>query len=200
MKLISYFLGCGMIMFLLFACGEEPVYTPKPRAYPKVIYPERTYQAFAEDYCKFSFQYPKYAMIQQDTVFFDEKPIDACWFDVFVPNFNARIHCSYIPIDKKNSFEKLRDDAFNMANEHIVKANAIDELPIKNPNGVSGFAFEFEGATATPFTFFLTDSTQHYLRGSLYFYTKSRPDSLAPVIQFLKEDVMEMINTFAWKE
>jgi hypothetical protein len=174
--LSSSVLSFGLcLLILLSACGEEVVYTPKPRAYPKVVYPERAYQQFAEEYCAFSFEYPKYASIQQDTAFFDERPVNACWFDVYVPDFNARLHCSYIPIDRKNSFEKLRDDAFNMANEHIVKANAIDEIPIQNPNGVSGFAFEFGGATATPFTFFLSDSTQHYLRGSLYFYTKSRP-------------------------
>lgn len=188
------------LIFLFVACGDEPVYTPKPRGFPKVIYPEKTYQKFTKDYCTFTFEYPKYAVIQQDTAFFDERLENACWFDIYIADFNARVHCSYVPIDKKNNFEKLRDDAFQMANEHIVKANAIDEMPIKNSNGVGGFAFDFNGPTATPFTFFLSDSTNHYLRGSLYIYTRSRPDSLAPVIDFLKEDLMQMLNTFEWLE
>lgn len=198
MNFYKYIFLC--LVFIILSCGEEAVYTPKPRAYPKVIYPQKAYQSFTKDYCNFTFEYPKYASIQQDTKFFNETPKDECWFDIYIADFDARIHCSYIPINKTDSFEKLHEDAFKMANEHIVKANYIDELPIKKPNGVSGFAFDFSGPTATPFSFYLTDSTQHYFRGSLYFNTKVRPDSLAPVVDFVKEDIMKMINTFEWEK
>jgi len=188
------------LLFLVISCSEEVIYTPKPRAYPKVIYPEKAYQSFSKDYCTFTFDYPQYATIEKDTKFFDGNPKDACWFDIYIADFNARIHCSYIPINKTDTFEKLHEDAFKMANEHIVKANYIDELPIKKPNGVSGFVFDFGGPTATPFSFYLTDSIEHYFRGALYFNTKVRPDSLAPVVDFVKADMMKMINTFEWKD
>ena len=186
-------------LFLFTAC-DDPVYTPKPRAYPKVIYPEKKYQSFDESYCNFTFEYPQYSIVEQDTLFFDEKPQHACWFDLYTPDLDAKIYCSYVPIDQVNSFEKLRDDAFTMANEHIVKANYIDEIPIENKNGVAGFAFNLEGPVASPFMFYLTDSTDHFLRASLYFNTRARPDSLAPVIDFVKEDVLHMIQTFEWEE
>jgi len=184
---------------LLSAC-DEPLYTPKPRAYPKVIYPEKSYRQFDENYCNFTFQYPEYTTVEQDTLFFDEKPDHACWFDLYTKELSAKIYCSYIPIDKTNPFEKLRNDAFIMANEHIVKANYIDEIPIQNKNGVSGFAFNLEGPVASPFMFYLTDSTDHFLRGSLYIHARARPDSLAPVVSFIKEDIFQMIETFDWKD
>ena len=97
------------------------------------------------------------------------------------------------------NFEKLRNDAFSLANKHNIKANYIDELPIEKPNGVRGFVFNIEGPVASPFQFYLTDvEDQHFLRASLYFNTQARPDSLAPVLDFVKTDLMHLINTFEW--
>ena len=186
--------------FLLLSACEDPIYIPKPRAYPKVVYPERSYQSFTEDYCSFTFEYPKYTIIEQDTLFFGKKPDNACWFDLYTKSLNAKIYCSYVPIDKNNSFEKLRDDAFLMADEHIVKANYINRIPIQNKNGVSGFAFNLEGPVASPFMFYLTDSTDHFLRASLYFNSRAEPDSLAPVVKFVKDDILHMIQTFEWND
>jgi gliding motility-associated lipoprotein GldD len=192
-----YLLSC---LFLLTSCKEENIATPKPRAFPRVIYPTRGFQKLDVNYCKFTFEYPTYTKIQQDTSFFGEKPVHPCWFDVYYPQFDARIYCSYYPIDKKNTASKLIKDAFELAGKHNIKANYIDELPIKKPNGVSGFVFDIQGAVASPFQFYLTDSTKHFLRGSLYFNTQSRPDSLAPITNFIKTDVMQLVNTFEWKK
>lgn len=189
------------ISFTFFvACGDDIVYSPKPRGFPKVEYPEKVYQGFTEDYCKISFDYPQYAKVIQDTVFFSEKPVDPCWFDVYIAQFNARIHCSYYPINKGNTFDKLRADAFEMVGKHNMRADYINEFPIKKPNGIQGFVFDIEGPAASPFQFYLTDSTTHFLRGALYFNTQARPDSLAPIYEFVKTDIMHMINTFEWKE
>ena len=189
-----------LFILCFFSCNDEGIYTPKPRGFPKVVYPERGYQNFTESYCGFSFQYPSYVKIIQDTSFFDEKPVHPCWFDMYFPDFDARIHCSYYPIDAKNPYEKLRTDAFKMAVQHSVKADYIDELPIRKPDGTLGFIFDLDGPVASPFQFYLSDSTSHFLRGALYFNTKSRPDSLAPITNFIKEDIMHMVNSFSWKK
>ncbi len=191
------FLSAFLFLVLLSSCGEEPVITPKPRAFPKVEFPDRTYHNFDANYCGFRFEYPQYAIVEQDTSFFDEKPVDPCWFDLRIPAFDARLHCSYHPIEE--DFDKLRSDAFSLANKHNIKANYIDELPIEKPNGVKGFVFNIEGPVASPFQFYLTDAEdKHFLRASLYFHTQARPDSLAPVLDFVKTDLMHMINTFEW--
>lgn len=192
-----------LLFFLLFvgcfiSCGNEEVYTPKPRAFPKVAYPERGFQKMDANFCAFTFDYPTYANIQQDTAFFDDRPSNPCWFDIQMPAFNAKLHCSYTPI--QGDFEKLRNDAFTLANKHNIKANYIDELPVNKPNGVSGLVFDIEGPVASPFQFYLTDTENHFLRASLYFNAKARPDSLAPILNFIKTDIMEMINTFEWKK
>ncbi len=185
-----------VLVFLVTSCGEEEVIFPKPRAFPKVEYPERTYLEFDRNYCQFSFEFPSYAKIEQDTTFFDEQSLHPCWFDVLMPSFNAKLHCSYIPAG--DDLEKLHNDAFTLANKHNIKANYIDELPVEKPNGVKGFVFNIEGPVASPFQFYLTDSDKHFLRASLYFNTQARPDSLAPILNYIKTDMMHLINTFEW--
>lgn len=185
---------------LLLACQENNLNIPKPRAYPKIEFPEKKYISFDESYCHFTFERPAYTEIEQDTLFFNEKPVDPCWFNIYYPDFNCRIYCSYFPIDEKNPFSKLNKDAFNLAMEHNRKATYIDEVKFEKPNGVSGFVFNLEGPVATPFQFYMTDSTHHFLRGALYFDTQVRPDSLAPLYEFVKVDISHMINTFAWTE
>lgn len=190
-----------LLPFSLFqACNDEAIYTPKPRAFPKIELPEKAYQPFDKDYCKFTFEYPEYAKVVQDTLFFDERPKNPCWFDLQVLDLNAFIHFSYIPISEKDKFDKLVSDAFRLTNKHNIKADYIEQIPIRKPNGIGGYVFDVDGPVASPFQFFLTDSTDHFLRGALYVKDKARPDSLAPIYAYLKTDMMHLINTFEWEE
>ena len=191
-----------LLCMFLFASCDEPIYTPKPRAYPKVIYPEKSYQKFDENYCSFTFEYPEYALVEQDTSFFDELPADPCWFNISIPVFNARLHCSYSPVSPNLTVDKLRADAFKMTEWHNKKATYIEDRPFKKDNNVQGILFNVEGPAASPVQFFVTDTLEqeHFLRCALYFYTQSKPDSLAPIVDFVKADIGHMIKTFEWKD
>ena len=189
----------ALLFFLLGACGEGPSYVPKPRAYPRVEYPEKAYRQFDESYCNFTFEYPQYAEIQQETTFFDEQPAHPCWFDLFIPAFDSRLHCSYYPINRETTFEKLKKDAFDLVSWHNKKANFIQEIPIQRAGAINGIAFVIEGPAASPFQFYLTDSTENFLRGALYFNTQARPDSLKPIYDFVEADLLHIIETFQWK-
>ena len=194
-----------LLTIIIFAsCNNDNTATPKPRGYPRVIFPTfdeaKRYQKFDENYCQFTFDYPVYGKIEQDALFFDQAAPSACWFNINMPSLNAVLHCSYYDISQKNKFEKLRSDAFSLAGKHVIKADFIDDRPIHNPQGVSGFAFDIQGPAACPFQFYMTDSSKHFLRGALYINAAAKPDSLAPVIDFLKKDMGRLIATFAWKK
>lgn len=196
----AVFLILPLLFFsLIQSCNEAPAITPKPRGFPKVVYPQKTYQTFNGNYCDFVFEYPKYAKVEKDETFFGERPEHECWFDIFIPDFDARIHCTYSPISKVETFEKLKTDAFELAHKHNIKAKYIEEIEINTSNGAKGFAFNLEGDVASPFQFFLTDEEQHFMRGSLYFNTTVAPDSLAPIFSFVKKDIEHLINTLEWK-
>lgn len=195
------------ILPILILCGfltscDQPIFTPKPRGYPKVEYPEKAYQTFDASYCDFTFEYPKYAEIQQDGDFFDEQPKNPCWFNIYMPDFDSHIYCTYVPIDEENNFEKLREDAFKMTDWHLKKATYKEEIPFMKPNGTNGILFQVEGPVASHLQFYVTDSLaeKHFLRGALYFNTQARPDSLAPIYKFVKKDLEKLLETFEWGE
>ncbi|HFA48537.1 MAG TPA: hypothetical protein ENJ95_05900 [Bacteroidetes bacterium] len=196
---MKYFILFFISVFLSTSCSD-PVFTPKPRGYPKVVYPKKEYQKFAADYCHFTFEYPKYAVIEKDTSFFDEQPADPCWFNVYIPDFDCRLYCSYAPITGQASIDELKRDAFRMTEWHNKKATYIEDQPFRKANNVQGVLFEVEGPVASQVQFFLTDTLEqeHFLRCALYFNTQARPDSLAPVYQFVREDVDRMIASFSW--
>ncbi len=179
--------------------SERPIYNPKPRAYPKIVFPVKAYSMVSPKTCPFSFERASYAEFVQDSLFFGEKAENECWFDLYVPSLKGTIHCSYYGIDEVNTLDKLITDAHTLTNKHGIKAEFMDDFKVNKPGGVYGNVMNVEGDVATPFQFYLTDSTSHFLRGSLYVRSKINTDSLAPVYEFLKVDAMHMINTFEWE-
>ena len=198
--LIQLFLAIMTIAF--FTQCEEPVITPKPRGYPKVTLPQKGFKTFSGDYCDMQFQYPAYAEIERNKYFFGEAAPNECWFNLYFPDFDAKLHCSYTPIDKENNIEHLQKQAFKMTDWHNKKANYIDEKIFENENHAIGMTFDVQGPAASPFQFFLTDSLQqeHFFRGAFYFNSQVRADSLAPIYAFIKEDLQQMLNSFEWKK
>lgn len=186
-------------IFFLSAC-EDHVPTPKPHDYPRVIYPEKKYKPFDEHYCAFTFDQPVYATVEQDTSFFGERPESDCWFNLSVPALNAKIYCSYYPVTNRGRFDELVQDAHAITQKHNIKASYIDNIPVyRDADHVHGVVFNVEGPAASSYQFFLTDSTRHFLRGALYFNTQSRPDSLAPVIEFMKQDLDRLVSSLKWQ-
>ena len=187
-------------LFILFAisCGEKNYY-PKPRAYPKVNYPDRAYQEFQSPLCPFTFSYPTYATIEFDQEEYEGKPDQACWFDVVYQPFDARLHCSYYSVGGNSNLSKLMEDAYVMADRINQRSNYMDEMVVRNPHGTGGLLMEFSGRAASPLQFYLTDSTTHFLKASLYFNARVNPDSIQPVAEFVKEDVAHLINTLKWE-
>ena len=181
-----------------FACSE-PIYSPKPRMYPYVAYPDYQMQTIPERTCPYRFKYPSYAIIEEDSTYFEKKLEHSCWLNAQFPMFHGTLHCSYYLINAENNLEKCIKDSYKLAREHQKKANYIDEHVIRKPNNVYGMLFNIEGPVASPFQFYLTDSSQYFFRGALYFNSTPKPDSLQPVVEFIKKDVLELINSFEWK-
>lgn len=184
----------------LTACGDGAVPLPKPRSYPKVDFPERAYENVTTEYCSFSFDKPATASIVREDLFFDRVPPDSCWFDLQLdPGLNGSIHFSYYPLEGYDDFERLRDEAFELVGVHNERASDIEEVIFhRDVADVHGIAFDIAGPAASPFQFFLTDSTNHFLRGALYYNAAVQPDSLRPIIDYTKEDIIRLMETLEW--
>ncbi|MDB4655723.1 gliding motility lipoprotein GldD [Flavobacteriales bacterium] len=191
MKLSSSILVCFVIL-IFSGCNQD--YTPKPRGYVRIDLPEKSYQPI-ESECPYRFEFATYAEFIPDM----RSQSDPCWFDIYYPQFKAKVHFSYKRVDG-NLMEYL-EDSRALTNKHISKASGIDEaLILKEDSRVFGTIYSIDGSqTASPLQFHLTDSTEHFLRGALYFNVSPNNDSLAPVIDFLKQDMLHLIETLNWK-
>ena len=190
----------SLVILLMFSCANEQINTPKPRMFPRIIYPEKAYDPFILNVCNFTFDKPAYAKVKSGIEFFGEKPEHPCWFDLQLDEFNGSIHFSYNQINDSNSLDKLVSDAFRIVEQHNTKAEYREEVLIKNREGVNGLLFKLEGPVASPINFFLTDTTNHFVRASLYFNSAVDPDSIAPVLNFVSDDIDRILESFKWKD
>jgi gliding motility-associated lipoprotein GldD len=171
----------------------------KPRGYFKIALPPKQYQLFDKPGFPYTFEYPVYGQILQDSLFFDQKAENNYWINIDFPSFNGRVHLSYKEIGP-NKFDSLVNDAYTLSyKQHTYKASAIQSKSFITPNGVSGVNFILKGNAATSTQFFATDSIHNFLRGALYFSATPNADSLQPVNDFLREDVQHLINTLHWR-
>ena len=194
LKFFKLILCCFIPLLVLFACGSED-YTPKERTYFRITLPERSYQTFDTTF-PYSFEYPKYAKIFRD----ERSNADKYWINIEYPMFNATIHISYKTVD--NNLGKYFEDSRNFANKQMTKATGIKEKTFYDqPNHIYGLVYDIKGTNvASPYQFIVTDSATNFLRGALYFDLVPNNDSLAPVIDFIKQDVDHLISTFRWKK
>lgn len=180
---------------LLASCNNEDYY-PKPRGYIRIDLPEHTYQPFDSTF-PYNFDYSESARITFDE-YTRQNPY---WMNLDYPRYKGRIHISYKSIGGHNLY-KLTEDAREMAFKHAPKAIGIGESFFSDAeDDVYGMTFRIEGRdAASPFQFYLTDSTDHFVRGALYFNVVPNNDSLQPVIDFIISDVEHMFDTFEWKK
>lgn len=179
----------------LFLFGCEQNYLPKPKGYNRFDLPEAAYQPLP-DTLPYTFEYSKHARLLDDTTWISER----YWIELYYPVFKGDIHITYKEIESKETLKELINDAYFLTSKHQIKAYSIDDIVLTTPSGKVASIAELEGEVPSQFQFYITDSTKHFLRGALYFNTKVSNDSLAPAIDFIKKDVIHLLNTLEWNE
>jgi gliding motility-associated lipoprotein GldD len=187
-----------LAIFSFLSCREISV--PKPKGYFRIDLPPKKYIVFNEtgqvNNLPLKFEYPVYGNIS-DKIADKSEP---GWFNIEFPAFKARIYLTYKDVGA--DLEGLIEQTYTMnVKNHITKADAINEQLINDVgNRIFGILYDLKGNTASAVQFYVTDSVKHYLRGSLYFESEPNADSLAPVIDFFRKDVVHLIETLKWKE
>lgn len=172
------------------ACEQS--YTPKQRGYNRIDLPEAKYQALPQRY-PYDFEYSTLASLENDST-------EEYWINLNYKGFEAIVQLTYKDLqDPNNEAEILLNESFELTKKHMVKAYSIEESLIGMRNGQVASVAELTGEVPTQFQFYTSDTTHHFFRGALYFETALKNDSLAPVIEFIKKDIIHMLNTFEWK-
>ena len=197
MNLRQFMLDCFVALLLamtVVSCREEERPLPKPKGYFRIDLPEKDYSRI-DTIERYAFEAPSYAMITNDPF----SPQEKNWINVEMPCFKASIHLTHK--DVKGNLGEYLEDVHTMVTKHLQKANGMNDSLIINPDRkVYGMLIEMDGkGVATPLQFYLTDSTTNFVRGALYFNFVPNNDSMQPVIDYLRQDIDRMINTFEWK-
>lgn len=185
------------LSLVILGCSEK--YTPKPRGYFRIDFPQKEYHQMQNN-LPYHFEIPDYAQIIPDRLNLDHPE----WINVLVPANKAEVHISYYSLDKNRQkriqeLSEFMEESRRLAYKHSIKADAINEQIFMNPaKKVYGTVYKIEGNAASPMQFFLTDSTKNFLRGAFYIREVPNIDSLKPVIEFLEPDIIHMIETTSW--
>lgn len=184
------------LSFLIFGCSKSNQdFSPKPRGFNRLDLPAHEYQLLPNKH-PYSFEYSKSAIVQLDTF----KNAEPHWIVIFYPKLNTRIQFTYKPV--KNDPARLQNmmaDAAKLAFNHDKKAYSITDKMLITKSGKKAVIFELEGEVPSPYQFFVTDSTKHYLRGAVYLMTATENDSLKPVIDYMKVDSRHILETLKWQ-
>lgn len=187
------FLTFAACLLLLMSCNRD--YLPKPLGYNRLDLPTAEYRS-SPDTLPYTFEYSQHAILLDDTSAINER----YWVEIYYPTLKANVHLTYKNLNhNRKLLEEFMNDAYTLTAKHQIKASAIDEIITKTPSGKTAVIAELEGEVPSQFQFTVTDSTENFLRGALYFNTKVANDSLAPAIEFMKKDIMHLINTLSWK-
>jgi len=180
-------------LLFLMACDQD--YYPKPRGFFRIDMPDKSYVVL-DSVFPYTFEYHAITTITPDQF----SPDQPYWINIDYEQFRGSIHLSYKPVEA-NLFQYL-EDTRTLVLKHIPKASAIEEKVVNYPDrGIYGMTYHIKGSgAASPFQFFVTDSTDHFLRGALYFNMPPNNDSLAPVIKYIIEDIDHLLETFEWKD
>ncbi len=173
--------------FCLFSCNPE--FLPKPKAYLSLEYPEKKYQNLA-------LQRPYFFEVPKNTIIIDESNN---WLKIQYPNLKASVDITYKSVNK--NLNELLSDAEKLVFKHAVKAEQIIPKDFLNyEKRVFGSIYEITGNAASNLQFHLTDSTHHFIKGSLYFYAKPNYDSILPAVDYIKKDILKLMGTLEWKK
>jgi len=181
----------AVLSAFLVSCEDEmPI--PKPPTYLRVEIPPSIFKSFTDD-CGFKLEMPDNYSIDSS-----QNIKGACNKVIDLGPLNGSMFIYYWDVEEPLSY--YINNANDEVGNHKLKATRIEDLQIKRPKDrVFGTQFELQGNVATPFQFYLTDSTKHFLTGSMYFYAKPNFDSILPAASYIKEDIRRIMESFEWK-
>lgn len=176
------------LMFIMFGCGNKTA--PKPIAYPHI---ENTSNGYTPHRAE---TFPLQFDIANGTTT-ESNDKNNGWINIKYPQYNATIYCTYI---KSNNLQQEIAKSRELVYVHSKHSSGISTLSYNDTTkNVSAELYAISGKVATPLQFIATDNTSYIFRGALYFNSQVNNDSVAPVVEYLKNDIIQIIETLNHK-
>lgn len=196
-----------LILLILWSCQvntEQTNSLPRPKGFNRIVMPPAVFHPVEKGH-PYQFEISKYAQVIPDTAEIGNKKkiwkAEPHWIYIYYPRWDAFIQITYKALggDRKK-MNALINDSYALAYKHQGKASGIQDYVMTTTDGRKAGLIELNGEVATSLQFFTTDSSKHFLRGAIYVKTATQNDSLAPIIQFLKQDAIHLVQTLRWQD
>ncbi len=211
----------ALAVMLFAACGDGS-YTPKPEAYLRINMPEHDYWLVdtlpmgdeyltlpfifeANDSAELKLKRPRQvATVSASGVKYEKLPpskFNEVWLDINYPQWNGVVFLTYRRMLSPDSLRGQVDMSYRLLEQHFNFSSGVEEQQFENPeNRVFATTYHIKGRNvASTYQFWATDSVKHFLCGALYINESPNNDSLAPVLDYLQQDVDHLIETLRWK-
>ena len=194
MKTRSVFLWiCLAVLAAACSDGNE---TPKPQAYLRIDMPPHAYSVCDTMALPFTFELSNLAEVQWKK----NLPRDK-WFTIAYPKYKGYVFMTYKAMNGVRDLRAQIDTSYKFVEGHFSFSSGIDENKfVDREHNLSGTTYHLKGQNvASTYQFWVSDSNRHFIRGALYIDCTPNNDSLAPVLDYIQDDIDHMIESIRWR-
>ena len=177
------------VFLFLFSCGQN--YQPKPKGFQRYNLPTPKHETITVS---------NYYLFEKNKLAKLDLNKELNWLNLSYKKQGAEILITFKQIRTPNDLLLYINESYKLINKHKVRASSILETNIKTVNGKHAVMIDIKGEVPSPFQFITTDSSKNFLRAALYFERPIKGDSISPVVDYLKKDMIHILNTLQWKE
>ena len=179
-----------ILICFCFACQQTNV--PKPKAFLRLDYPKVKYQPLKAA-MPFSFKKNKIATIETIT-----KNNQLLGLNLNYNTLNATLYLTYNNLD--NNLQTYLSEAKSITQKHAQMAREVSERAFENETTKTfGKLYELSGPVASQLQFYISDNKKHFLSGALYFKTRPNYDSILPAVDYVKNDIVKLMESIHWR-
>ena len=170
--------------------------TPKPQAYLRIDLPPHAYSVCDTAALPFTFEMSNLAEVQWKK----NLPRDK-WFTIAYPKYKGYVFMTYKAMNGVKDLRAQVDTSYKFVEGHFSYSSGIDENRFMDrEHKLSGTTYHLKGQNvASTYQFWVTDSNRHFLRGALYIDCTPNNDSLAPVLEYIQDDIDHLIESIRWR-
>ena len=194
MKTRSVFLWICLAV-LAAACSDSNE-TPKPQAYLRIDMPPHAYSVCDTMALPFTFELSNLAEVQWKK----NLPRDK-WFTIAYPKYKGYVFMTYKAMNGVRDLRAQIDTSYKFVEGHFSFSSGIDENKfVDREHRLSGTTYHLKGQNvASTYQFWVSDSNRHFIRGALYIDCTPNNDSLAPVLDYIQDDIDHLIESIRWR-
>ena len=177
------------VFLFLFSCGQN--YQPKPKGFQRYNLPTPKHETITVS---------NYYLFEKNKLAKLDLNKELNWLNLSYKKQGAEILITFKQIRTPNDLLLYIHESYKLINKHKVRASSILETNIETVNGKHAVLIDIKGEVPSPFQFITTDSSKNFLRAALYFERPIKGDSISPVVDYLKKDMIHILNTLQWNE